>query len=310
MITRYTFSEIIEISRDGEKPDWIDLSDPDEAELAEVGRQYSLPQWILTDPLDPKERPRADQDGAAVLLVARLSDRTTTPEGPVFRTVPVGIIIVPGLVVTVCRSPELVNVHLKRLFSRKRNWSCVRLAFALFLASGTGFIENIERMEELAGEAEAQLRRSPENEELLTLMTIEKALIDTTIALKSNHVLMEKFRQPDPFGLKLSKDERDILDDSMIENQQAIFMAEIFGQVLASMSDAFGSIISNNLNKTMKFLAGVTIVLMLPTIIAGLYGMNVSLPGSEARGAFIILCALCLVMMLMVSILFAKKKWF
>ena len=310
MITRYTFSETIEISREGAEPDWIDLSDPDECELAEIGRRYNLPQWFLTDPLDSKERPRVDQDGEAVLLVVRLSDRTLTPEGPVFRTAPVGIIIVPGLVVTVCRGPELVNVHLKRLFSRRRRWTCVRLAFALFYGSGAGFIETLERMEDLAGEAEARLREQPENEELLALLNLEKSLIDTTIALKSNHVLMDKFRQPDPFGLILSKDEKDILDDAMIENQQAIFMAEIFGQTLASMSDAFGSIISNNLNKTMKFLAGVTIVVMLPTLITGLYGMNVGLPGSGAEEAFVILCALCLVMMLAVSILFAKKKWF
>jgi Mg2+ and Co2+ transporters len=76
------------------------------------------------------------------------------------------------------------------------------------------------------------------------------------------------------------------------------------------MSDAFGSIISNNLNTTMKFLAGVTIVLMLPTIIAGLYGMNVELPGAELKGAFLMLGGLCLGLMLAVSILFAKKKWF
>ena len=310
MIIRYKFSETIECSLDSEKPDWIDLSDPEVGELTEIGDKYGVPQWILTDPLDPKERPRVDQDGPAVLLVARLSVREMQPEGPAFRTVPVGIIIIQDVVITVCRSPELVGDHLKRLFTRKRHWTCVRLAFALFHASGTGFIENIELMEEMAGAAEARLRLSPENEELLALLNIEKALIDTTVALKSNHGLMDKFRQPEPFGLVLSKDERDILDDALTENQQAIFMAEIFGQILASMSDAFGSIISNNLNKTMKFLAGVTIVLMLPTIIAGLYGMNVGLPGSEARGAFIILCVVCLALMLVVSVLFAKKKWF
>ena len=144
----------------------------------------------------------------------------------------------------------------------------------------------------------------------MALLDIEKALIDITLALKSNHALMDKFRQSEPFGLSLNKDEKDILDDAVTENQQAVFMAEIFGQILSSMSDAFGSIISNNLNKIMKFLAGVTIVLMLPSIIAGIYGMNVGLPLAEVSGAFWILLGLCLGLMLAVSVLFAKKKWF
>ncbi len=310
MINQYIFTENIEPCPPDRAPDWVDLDDPEEAELDEAAGRFALPRWLLTDPLDPKERPRVDQDGSSILIVARLSVHDQLAEGPLFHTVPVGIIIAPGLVVTVCRRRDLVRVHLNRLFSRRRNWTRARLAFALFYAAGTGFIDNLGRLEDLSREAEARLRRSPENEELLALLNIEKALIDTTVALKSNHGLMDKFRQPDPFGLVLSKEEKDLLDDAVTENQQAVFMAEIFGQVLASMSDAFGSIIANNLNATMKFLAGVTIVLMLPTIIAGLYGMNVALPVAEIEGAFWGLCGLSAGLMLAVSLLFIKKKWF
>lgn len=310
MISRYKMSQTISPALAGEEPGWLDLSDPEPDELSRVAEEHGLPLWLLTEALDPKERPRVDQDGSTLLIVTRLSVREPQPGGPLIRTVPVGLILSPTLVVTVCREAGLVSAHLSRIFQRKRDWTRARLVFALFYAAGTGFIDNIGLLEEMAGAAEARLRQSPENEELLSLLDIEKALIDTTVALKSNHALMDKFRQPEPLGLSLSREERDLLDDALTENQQAVFMAEIFGQVLASMSDAFGSLISNNLNKTMKFLAGVTIVLMLPTIIAGLYGMNVELPGSELRGAFLLLGALCLGLMLAVSILFAKKKWF
>jgi magnesium transporter len=96
----------------------------------------------------------------------------------------------------------------------------------------------------------------------------------------------------------------------MTENQQAIFMADIFSQVLTSLSDAFGTIISNNLNKIMKFLAGVTIVLTIPMIVVGFYGMNLTLPGENLPLAFWGVCALCAGVMLAVSVLFAKKHWF
>lgn len=310
MIVNYKFSDTIEQCQDGEKPDWIDLASPTEAEIDDICSTYQLSDRFLIDPLDPKERPRVDLEEEAILLVFRLPILEKIHGSGKFSTIPVGIIIAPGLVITVCRHPELVNMHFKRMIKRKRCWTTARFVFSLFLTASTGFVENIEHMEELSSESEAKMRHMTENEELLRLLSLEKSLIDITIALKSNHVLMEKFLQPEPFGLTLSKDEIEVLDDALIENQQGIFMAEIFGQVLGSLSDAFGSIISNNLNKTMKFLAGITVVVMLPTLVTGFYGMNVSLPGSNIEGAFMILSGVCLALMLVVSVFFAKKKWF
>ena len=310
MISEFKFSQLIEACRPGETPDWVDLSAPDERELAYVGERYGLPRWLFTDPLDPQEWPRVEHDNSMMSIVVRLSVQENTTEGILCRTIPAGIIIFPGLVVTVCQKAGLVTTHLRRLIQRQRHWTHISLAFALLHAAGSGYIENLTRMKELAGEAEARLRQSPENEELLSLLDIEKSLIDITTALKSNLALMDKIKQFKSENFKLTEDELDLLDDARIENQQAVFMAEIFGQVLSSMSEAFGSIISNNLNKTMKFMAGVTIVLTVPMIISGLFGMNVKLPGTEAGWAFSALCGLALMGMAAVSILFAKKKWF
>ncbi len=310
VIKQYKLTHEIETARRGEPADWLDLADPDEAEINQVAASHGLPPWFLSDPLDPKERPRIDQEGQALLIVVRLPVEEQREDGPHFHSVPVGIIICPGLLVTVCRRPDLVKEHLYKLYRRKKSWTCTRAAFALFRSAGTSFIATLERLEDLADQSETRLRRAPDNESLLALLNVEKALIDLTLALKSNHALMDKFHQAAPFGLELGPEDRDLLDDAITENQQAIFMAEIFSQILASMGDAFGSVISNNLNKIMKFMAGVTIVLMLPSIVAGLYGMNVKLPGAEAPGAFWFLCSICLGLMLVVSILFAKKKWF
>jgi magnesium transporter len=215
------------------------------------------------------------------------------------------------VVISISSHPNLVAAHSQALLNRERDWSRSRLIFALFLVAGTGFIESLEAMEEEADQSEARLRKSPRDEEILAILGLEKSLIHITTAVKSNHALMEKFTRTDhPFCLTLSDEERELLDDAMTENQQAIFMADIFGQVLSSLSDAFGSIISNSLNKTMKFLAGVTIVLTIPMVVAGFYGMNMALPGAGLPLAFWGICALCAGMMLAVSVLFAKKHWF
>ncbi len=312
MLNSYKFAERrIRPCLPSDSPDWLDLAAPGDAELDFIRERYQIPHWFLTDSLDPRERPRIDQEGDKLLLVIRLSLKSKGAEGPLFNTVPVGLILTRDVVISVCAHPELVAGHTRPLYGRDRNWSRVRLVFAIFLVAGTGFIENLESMEDEAGQSEARLRKSTRDEEILDILGLEKSLINITTALKSNHALMQKLaRSERPFFLSLTQEDSDLLDDAMTESQQAIFMADIFGQVLASLSDAFGSIISNNLNKTMKFLAGVTIILTIPMIIVGAYGMNVALPGGSSTLAFWGLCAFCLVLMLAAGFLFAKKKWF
>lgn len=312
MLSAYKFSDrLIKPGLPSDSPDWLDLAEPGDAELQLLQERYQLPPWFLSDSLDPRERPRLDQDDDKILLVIRLAIKSKGPDGQIFNTVPVGLILTPDIVISVCAHPDLVFSHLKHLLNRERNWSRKRLIFAFFHVAGTGFIESLEAMEEEADQSEARLRKSPRDEEILAILALEKSLIHITTALKSNHALMEKFTRPDPpFSLTMTDEEHELLDDAMTENQQAIFMADIFSQVLSSLSDAFGAIISNKLNKIMKFLAGVTIVLTIPMIVAGFYGMNTALPGAHLRLAFWGICALCLGVMVAVSVLFAKKHWF
>ncbi|MDR1920306.1 MAG: magnesium transporter CorA family protein [Candidatus Adiutrix sp.] len=310
MLTKYEFVDgFIKPARENGPADWLDLSAPTEEELGRVKEMCELPDWFIDDALDDRERPHIDLEDDCLLIIARLSTEKSADGDRLFSTIPVGIIITPKRLITVCLKADLVKNQLLPLFQRKRNWTRTRLAFAVFHAAAAGFIANLERMEDLAGEAEARLRLSPRNEEILALLDVQKSLIDTTIALKTNHALMDKFLQPHFFNQQISKEELDILDDALTESQQGIFMADILNQVVASMSDAFGSVISNNLNTVMKFMAGVTIMLMLPTLVAGLYGMNVELPLAGAPWAFGFLCALSLFLTLAVAVWFAKKKW-
>lgn len=314
MIGEYKFSLEIKPCSPGEQPDWVDLAAPDELEIQEIQTRYCLPAWLLQDPLDPGERPRISQENGVILMVVRIcplnSGKNSEKDEPDFNTVAVGIIMTGEVIITVCRREGLVAEYIRDRFARRRDWTCIRLALSILQAAGDGFIVNLELMRNISGEAEARMRRVPRNEEILVLLDLEKALIDITTALKSNYSLMDKLRQPNVLDLTLNKDDFAILEDAMTESQQAVFMAEIFNQVLSSMSDAFGSIISNNLNKIMKFMASVTIVLTIPAIIGALFGMNVELPGTSSSHSFWALAAACAALMLVVSFWFAKKKWF
>jgi magnesium transporter len=141
----------------------------------------------------------------------------------------------------------------------------------------------------------------------MTLLTIDKALINYTVALKSNRAIIAKLVDDNVFPM--SAEEDDLLDHALIENQQAIYTADIFGQILGSLGDAFGNVINNNLNKLMKFLAVVTIILMVPTLIVGAYGMNVRLPLAEDGRAFWIILAACLALSAVLWLVARRRRW-
>jgi magnesium transporter len=210
-------------------------------------------------------------------------------------------------VVTVCLEKGVVHNLLDRLARKPRPSDRFSLLFKIFIECSADFIHHLESMEELTEEAEKNLALAQQNEEIMTLLAIDKVLINYTVALKSNRGIMEKLMEGSI--LKLKAEDADLLERALTENQQAIYMADIFGQVLGSMSDAFGTIISNNLNKVMKFLAGVTIILMLPTFIVGAYGMNVALPLASRPLAFFIVCGLCLLSAGCAWIVFRRKGW-
>jgi magnesium transporter len=154
---------------------------------------------------------------------------------------------------------------------------------------------------------EDQLQKSLRNREVLELLKYQKCLTYFTTALKSNARMMTRLQNTRLFE-RYPEDE-DLLDDVLTEIGQAIEMTDISSGILSQMMDAFASIISNNLNVVMKFLASVTIILALPTMVASFYGMNIQLPFAELPYAFGITMGLSLVVSLSVVVIFRLKDW-
>jgi magnesium transporter len=307
MIANYRLDgNLWEMAEPGTEPDWIDLETPDPEELAAVAERYNLPSLFLTDPLDPRERPRLDDEEGAVLVIVRAPIIPAELNG-VFTTMPLGIILTANKVITVCQVPGLIRQLLGRQTRKPRQITRFSLLFKILIEISTDFIHQLEVLEDLAEEAEKHLSKSQQNEQIMTLLVIEKALINFSVALHSNRGILERLMSG--ALLTLSKEQIDWLEHALTENQQAVFTVEIFGQIVGSMGDAFGVIISNNLNKVMKFLTGVTIILMVPTLIVGAYGMNVRLPLGEVSFAFYVLAVFCLVSSLGIWLYFNRKRW-
>jgi magnesium transporter len=308
MLTSYYYNENgFQPCLEGQKYQWLDLENPEPEELKELSDKLDLPYLFLADPLDPKERPRLDKEEQFLLIIIRLPFQKIENGKKIFTTIPLGLIIAPDYCLTVCSEPKAASDLINRGSRKHKHFNNLIVPFKSFIECSAEFIRHLELMEDQTDEAELTLSLSQHNEQIMTLLIIDKALINYTVALKSNRGIMEKLMEG--HLIPLSEEGKDHLEHALTENQQAIFMADIFGQVLGSMSDAFGTIISNNLNKIMKFLTGVTIILMLPTLVVGAYGMNVVLPLAEHPKAFWVLAILCITLAAVVWLFFWRKKW-
>jgi magnesium transporter len=146
------------------------------------------------------------------------------------------------------------------------------------------------------------------NEELIKLLNIEKCLVYFTTSLKSNELMMERLLKTEI--LRLTPEDQEKLEDVQIDNRQAIEMANIYSNILSGMMDAFASVISNNLNVVMKILTSITIILMIPTLIASIYGMNIETPFQRSPFAFFIVVGISFAISLIGVLVFMRKKWF
>ena len=173
------------------------------------------------------------------------------------------------------------------------------------------FLHYLRIIDKKSEEVEEKLQAATRNEELIELLELEKSLVYFTTSLKSNEMVLERLLRVE--RIKQYPDDTDLLEDVIIENKQAIEMANVYSGILSSMTDAFASIVSNNLNIVMKFLATVTIVLSIPTMIFSAYGMNLDADGMPFAGnpaGFMIVIILALLLSLVVAFIFSKKNLF
>ncbi len=291
------------------EPDcWVNLSNPSDEELRRASVLLGIPLDHLTDPLDADERARLEHEDGVLLLVIRVPMENATDARVPYLTLPIGIVITRTAVVTVCRSPR--NIVSELLNGRARTMDTAsRLCLAIHLLQRTAiaYLNDLKDINRRTAFIEQRLQQSMRNQELIELLNIEKSLVYFTTSLKANDIIMEKLLRTRT--LRISEEESDLLEDAITENRQAIGMTNIYSDILSGTMDAFASIISNNMNTVMKFLTGFTIILMIPNIITGIYGMNIDTPLHDSPYAFGIVSGVTVGLCLVAWLVFLKKRW-
>lgn len=276
---------------------WFNLAGPTHNELHQLNERHGIPMEMLTAALDPEERARVEQWDDHTLILIRIPidnyDEAEEDNGIPYITRPLGIILGPDTIVTVCtKENSVIGDFVERKVKQFNPERRTRFVFQIFDRTVLKYLRFLKDIELNTNDIERELRASLKNDDLLKLMQQEKSLVYFTTSLRSNHYLFKRIRKSRLFK-PLHEEERDLLEEVLIENAQAIETAGIYTNILNSLMDALASVINNNLNSVMKSLTKITILLMIPTLITSVYGMNVGLPFQGSPYALVVVIVLC-----------------
>ena len=288
---------------------WISLVNPTEAEVAAAGERYGIDMDAMKSALDTDERSRIETDDNYTMILVNIPTIETHNDKELYDTIPLSIFLVKKAVITVCleETPILKGFVTGAVRSFDPAMKS-RFVLQILYRSASLFLQYLRIIDRQSDQVE---NKSTQNRELIELLKLEKSLVYFTTALRSNEVVLEKLFKND--SVKKYPEDEDLLEDVIVENKQAIEMANIYSGILSGMMDAFASVISNNLNIVMKVLAIVTIVMSIPTMIFSAYGMNVAtrgMPFAESVYGFWIIVGIAVLLSVITSLIFVKFKMF
>lgn len=258
-----------------EKNSWINMVNPTEEELQFITRELEVEPDFLRAALDEEEISRVElEDNNQALITIDVPVIEKDTKMVLYTTIPVGIIQTEENIITVClRGNTLIDDFAKGRVKNVYTNLKTRFIFQILYRVASRFLVYLRHINRMSTDIERQLHISMKNKELIQLLDLEKSLVFFSTSLKANQGVLEKLERGRI--IKLYEEDKELLEDVLIEVQQAIEMSNIYANILSGTMDAFASIISNNLNIVMKILTSLTILMAIPTMIASFFGMNV-----------------------------------
>ena len=294
-----------------EKGSWVHLLNPTREEVEGLTTRFHLDPTFLAAALDEEESARIDHDPdkQQTLILVDIPYVETEGSGYVYSTIPLGIVLCDEVIITVCtRDTPIISDFTEE---RIRNfWTFKRARFILQLLHRNAgrFLSYLKQIDKSSMLVQEKLEKASRNQELLQMMKLEKSLVYFNTSLKGNALVLERLMRQDV--LKRYPEDTELLEDVIIENKQAIEMCSIYRDIMSNTTEAFASVISNNLNITMKTLTSLTALLSIPTIIASLWGMNVEVPFAGTPWGFWAVLGLAAVMAILAAVFMIRKNMF
>ena len=284
---------------------WIQVTCPTEEDQQLLEEEYKIPDYFLSDISDTDERARYEYDDGWMLIILRIpyvkEVRSRTP----YTTVPLGIIHKRDVTITVCFYETNMMIDFVS-FQQKRGegfTDYVDMIFRLFLSSAVWYLKRLKQISMLIDKAKRNLDREVNNESLIGLSRLQDSLTYFNTSIRGNETLLSKLK----FKLQIDELDADLIEDVNIEMTQARETTNIYSNILESTMDTYQSIINNNMNTIMRTLTSVTIILMLPTLVASFFGMNL-INGMESNPAGFIIAIILSVVISVISLLVFRYK--
>ncbi len=288
---------------------WVNMIPPlKQEEFSDLSHELDIPIDFLTDSLDIDERSRFEEDDNVKLLVIKTptENNSFNESDAYYITIPICIILTHNQIVTVNSFDNGAIKKFLNTFQNRHPDNRKMMVLKIFEKIIQTYMEFLKEINVRRNVLEQQLYAANRNEQLLQLMRIQKSLVYFVTALRSNELLLLKTERTNFLGL--NEEEKEFLNDLIVDNSQALEMANIYTNILSSTLDAFASIIANNQNEVLKRLSVITIVLTFPVLVASIYGMNVPIPYAQSPYAFYIPVSLSLLISLVIGWYFLKKK--
>lgn len=303
--------------RELEKPElscWVNVLPPfSQEEVEELAQQFEIPIDFLLDSLDIDERSRyeREEDIRFILINTPVLNEAEEENDAIYITLPIGIVLTLDHVITItAQENPVLQLFLDGKIKNFDPSDESLFVLQILEQNVYRFLTCLKKLNLKRNLIEKELYDSSRNKELKQLLSIEKSLVYFVNSLSANELLKMKMKRTDFLNIRDDEDKSDLFEDIIIDNGQALEMSNVYTNILNGTMDAYGSIISNNLNITIRRLTLITIILMVPTLIASFYGMNVPLPFENAPYALPLLMVLSIVLSLLVAWYFQRKRMF
>lgn len=251
---------------------WVQVTCPTEEDIDFLEQTLGIPDYFLDDIADTDERPRYDHDEGWALIILRIpyvkEVRSRTP----YTTIPLGIIMKDDVCITVCNFETNMMIDFVT-YQQRRGLGftdSVDMVFRMFLSSAVWYLKRLKQIQALIDQSKRNLDRKVDNADLIALSRLQDSLTYFVTSIRGNETLLSKLK----FKLKVDALDADLIEDVNIELSQARETAGIYTNILDSTMDTYANLINNNMSQVMKMLTSVSLILMFPTLIASLFGMN------------------------------------
>lgn len=291
---------------------WVNMVNPTITEGEEIAKELDIDLHDLLAALDEEESSRVELEDGYTLILVDIPATEIRHEKEAYNTIPLGIILTPDIIITVCteETPVLqafVNGRVKEFSTKKK----LRFVYQILFRISTQYQSCLRIIDKKRKEIEERIDYKTENVDLIDLHALESTLVYFATSLRANGAVLDRLTRYK--RLEQYPEDKDLLGDVIVENRQAIEMTSIYRDIINGTRELMSSVLDNRLNNVMKALASVTLVMGIPTLISGLYGMNVNtewMPLANAPHGFTIICVMAAVICSVMLFILKKKKLF